>query len=165
MRSHAPRRCGARLSAQPGLSTVAGVTLRRVLSCITCLLFVEENDQCVYATTWISPFGWAHSLFYLKLPGQVRLYEHLLAVCLVIALTRPDGKGPRVQPMRSTLLLALATIVVWFVYGMSRGGFNFRWACWQVYLPLGGVLCAFTIAAVFRTPEHYAMLAKALLVA
>jgi hypothetical protein len=141
------------------------VTLRRVLTYLTCLLFVEENDQCIYALNWISPFGWAHDLFYLKLPYQIRLYDHVLAVCLVLALGRPDGKGPRVQPMRSTLLLALGTIVAWFIYGMARDGSNFRWGCWQIYLPVSGVLFAFTIAAVYRTPEHYAMLAKAVLVA
>jgi hypothetical protein len=141
------------------------VTLRRVLVFFTCLLFVEETPQCIYATTWISPFGWAHDFFWLKPPYQARPYDHILLVCLLLGLRKADGKGPRVAPMKSTLLLSLATLVIWFAYGMARGGGDFRFGCWQIYIPLSAVLYAFTIAAVFKTPEHYAMLAKALLVA
>ena len=140
------------------------MTLRRLLAFFTCLLFVEENDQCVYATSWISPFGWAHNLFYFKPPYQIRPYDHLLVACLILGIRKADGRGPRVQPMKSMLLVSLATIIVWLGYGLARGG-DFRFGCWQIYVPLSAVLYAFTIAAVFKTPEHYAMLAKALLVA
>ncbi|MGH7435609.1 MAG: O-antigen ligase family protein, partial [Polyangiaceae bacterium] len=38
-------------------------------------------------------------------------------------------------------------------------------ASWQTYLMLSGVVCALAIAANFRTPEHYVLLAKMLLAA
>jgi hypothetical protein len=66
--------------------------------------------------------------------------------------------------MRQTLLLSVGTTFFWFVLGLARGG-NLRFGCWQVYILLSGVLFAFTIAAAFRTPQHYAMLAKGLLLA
>jgi hypothetical protein len=140
------------------------VAIRRVLAVLTVLLFIEDFGT-TYATHWLSPLGWLHdSFFFLKMPHLIRPFDHVLFVCLLLALGRADGKGPRVAPMRSTLLLSLATIVVWFALGLSRGG-DLRFGCWQIYIPLSGILFAFTIAAAFRTPQHYAMLAKALLIA
>jgi hypothetical protein len=139
--------------------------MRRILAALLALLFVEEDPLVPYAVHWVSPFGWVHDVFFLKMPHQVRPFDHVLLVCLLMAGSRADSKGPRVGPMRSTLLLSVATIVIWFIYGLARGGGDLRFGCWQIYIPLSGVLFAFTITAVFRTPEHYAILAKALLVA
>ncbi len=140
------------------------MAIRRLLTVLTVLFFIEDQET-TYAATWISPFGWLHGgFFYFKMPHLVRPFDHVLAVCLLLALGRADGKGPRVAPMRSTLLLSFFTIVLWMVLGIGRGG-NLRFGCWQVYTLLSGILFAFTIAATFRAPQHYAMLAKGLLVA
>jgi hypothetical protein len=139
------------------------VGVRRVLAILLFFFFIEDSDA-EYASKWISPFGWLHDFFYLKTPHMVRPLDHVFLVCLLLALRRPDGQGPRVQPMRSTLLLSAATIVVWFALGLSRGG-DLRWGCWQVYILLSAVLYTFTIAAAFRTPAHFAILAKVVLFA
>ncbi len=138
--------------------------LRRIIAIFTCLLFVDENPLVEYADAWIAPFGWLHDFFYFKPPHQLRPFDHILILCMFLAKSRAESKGPRVAPMRSALLLSVATIVVWFVYGIARGG-NVRFGCWQIYVPLSGVLFAFTITSLFRTPEHYAMLARWLLIA
>ena len=138
-------------------------TIRRVLAFFTFLLFVQEDDVTMYRD-WLSPFGWANSFFFLKLPQQIRPFDHILLVCLLLALGRAEGKGPRVSPMRSALLLSVGTIVMWFALGLVRGG-NFRWGCWQIYILLSGALYAFTIAAAFRNPRDYRLLAKVVLAA
>ncbi len=140
------------------------MTIRRALTVFTVLLFIEDAGT-TYAEHWLSPFGWLHfNFFFLKMPHLIRPFDHILLVCLLLANGRADGKGPRVQPMRSTLLLSVGTIVAWFALGLSRGG-DLRFGCWQIYILLSGVLFAFTIAAAFRTPQHYAMLAKGLVIA
>lgn len=132
-----------------------------MLSIVTFLLFVEDSES-TYARYWVAPFGWAHEFFFFKMPHRIRPFDHIAVVCLLLALGKPDGKGPRVQPMKKTLLLAAGTIVVWFVLGLARGG-DLTSACWQTYIPLSGVLFAFMVAAVFKTPKDFAMLGKALL--
>jgi hypothetical protein len=139
------------------------VGVRRVLAFLLFLFFVEDSDA-EYAKNWVAPFGWLHDFFYMKTPHMVRPLDHVFLVCLLIALRRPDGHGPRVQPMRSTLLLSAATILIWFVLGLARGG-DLRWGCWQVYILLSAVLYTFTVAAAFRTPQHFAILAKVVLFA
>jgi hypothetical protein len=134
-----------------------------VLAFFTFLLFVQEDDITNYRH-WLSPFGWANDFFFLKLPQQIRPFDHILLVCLLLALGRSEGKGPRVAPMRSTMLLGVGTIAVWFVLGIVRGG-NFRWGCWQVYIILSGILFSFTIAAAFRNPKDFRLLAKVVLAA
>jgi len=44
-------------------------------------------------------------------------------------------KGPRANPMRNAMFLAMGTTVVWFMIGVMRGG-DSRAASWQVYLML-----------------------------
>jgi hypothetical protein len=138
------------------------VTVRRVLLATIFLSFVAESGT-VYEQ-WFAPFAWAHTLLFEPLPYKVRLFDHITAVCLLLALRSSDGKGPRVAPMRNALLLSAATIVMSFLYGVVRGGSAWA-ASWQIYLMLSGILFAFSIAAAFRTPEHYILLYKVLLAA
>ena len=140
------------------------VRVRWTLGVTIALLFMAEAGQTTYGDTWVAPFAWAYSLLFEATPWRIRLFDHITALCLILALASRDGKGPRVKPMRNALLLSGATIVVWFLYGWLRGGDAWH-ASWQTYLPLSGVLLAFAVAAAFRTPEHYALLAKLLLVA
>jgi hypothetical protein len=43
--------------------------------------------------------------------------------------------------MRSTSLLSVGAIVMWFALGLVRGG-NFRWGCRQICTLLSGILYA-----------------------
>jgi hypothetical protein len=112
---------------------------------------------------WFSPFSWAH--FYIEaLPWKVRPIDHVFLLCLLLAPKNRESREPAVKPMRKMLLLSAGTTVVWFLYGWLRGGDAWA-ASWQIYLMLSGVLCAFAIAANFRTPEHWVLFAKMLLAA
>ena len=139
------------------------VRVRWVLGVTIVLLFMAEA-QSTYGDKWTAPFAWAFSILFEATPWKIRPFDHITALCLIVALNSRDGKGPRVKSMRNALLLSGASIVIWFLYGWLRGGGAWE-ASWQTYLPLSGVLFAFAIAAAFRTPEHYALLAKMLFVA
>jgi hypothetical protein len=144
-------------------STVYRVRVRWVLATAIALLFMGADES--YRSVWPSPFFWVESVLYEATPWKIRPFDHIVAVCLILALRSPDGKGPRVGPMRNALRLAAATIAIWFFYGVVvRGGAAYE-ASFQTYLLMSGILLAFAIAAAFRTPEHYAMLAKAILLA
>ena len=109
-----------------------------------------------------APFAWAHYLLFEALPDKIRGIDHITALCLILAARGPDGRGPRVAPVRTALLLSAGTTVLWFVYGIARSGGAWQ-ASWQTYLMMSGVLFAFAIATAFRTPEHFALLWKVLL--
>ncbi|MDP9001841.1 MAG: O-antigen ligase family protein [Myxococcota bacterium] len=138
------------------------MTLRRVLAVTIFLAFVADKGTTY--EQWFGPFSWAHTLLFEPLPYNIRLFDHITAVCLFLATRQRDGKARAVQPMRNALLLAAATTAVCFIYGILRGGSAWA-ASWQVYLMMSGLLFAFSVGAVFRTPDHYVMLAKALLAA
>jgi hypothetical protein len=128
------------------------------------LLFMGEDES--YSATWPTPFSpWVHYLLYEATPWKIRPIDHLFAVCLILASRSRDGKGPSVLPMRNALRLAAATLVIWYVYGVVLRGGVANEAGFQTYLPLSGILMTFTFASAFRTPEHFATLAKPLLVA
>jgi hypothetical protein len=126
------------------------------------LVFMSEGES--YGGIWIAPLSWLHFILFEPLPWKVRSFDHIVVVCLILALQSADGRGPRVKPMRSALLLSVGSLAFWFAYGMATGGHSYE-ASFQTYLPMSGLLFAFAIATAFRTPEHYVMLAKALLVA
>lgn len=138
------------------------MTLRRVLAVTIFLAFVADKGTTY--EQWFGPFSWAHTLLFDPLPYKVRLFDHITALCLFLATRQGEGRAPRVPPMRNALLLAAATTMVCFMYGVLRGGSAWA-ASWQIYLMLSGLLFAFSVGAVFRTPEHYVMLAKTLLAA
>jgi hypothetical protein len=66
--------------------------------------------------------------------------------------------------MKNALFLVLATVVVFFAYGVATGG-DARAASWQIYLIVSSVLFAFVVSALFVTPEHYESLMKVVIAA
>jgi hypothetical protein len=117
----------------------------------------------VYGEHVWTPTLWVQGVFFDPIV-QLRLFDLCLVVALLVGLGSRDGKGARVRPMRSALLLAAGTIIAWFGWGVLRGG-DSRAASWQIYLLLGGILASFALAANFRTAEHYILLAKAYVLA
>ena len=138
------------------------MTPRRVLL-ITVFLYFANDVGTVYAD-WFAPFAWAHYVLYESLPDKIRPFDHVVALCLFFGSRHPDGKGPRVTRMRKTLLASVGAVALLFLYGLLQGGS--AWAgSWQVYLLVSGTLFAFAVATLFKTPEHYAQLAKVVLAA
>jgi hypothetical protein len=137
--------------------------VRWLLGGTLTLLFMADAAT-VYAEYWISPFGWAHSLLFEAMPWELHLFDHVTIICLLLALRKKDGKGPRVKPMRTALLAALGALILWLLYGGATGGIIWQGG-WQIYLPLSGIILAFAVAAVFRTPEDFALLGKMVLFA
>jgi hypothetical protein len=87
-----------------------------------------------------------------------------MLVLLAIASSRKAAKAPRVGPMKNALFLVLATVFVFFAYGVATGG-DARAASWQIYLIVSSVLFAFVVSALFVTPEHYESLMKVVIAA
>jgi hypothetical protein len=139
------------------------VRVRWALAILLALLFMAEAGT-TYGEKWVSPFGWVHDLLFTATPWEVHWFDHITALCLILALRGRDGRGPRVRPMRNALIVAAAALVIWMLIGLAHGA-TVRDEAWQTYLPMSGVLLAFAVAAAFRTPEHYVFLAKVLLVA
>jgi hypothetical protein len=126
------------------------------------MIFVDDADGAYSGhlpapTAW---FSWFMEPTFLK----VRPVELILIVILVVAWNRGPKRAPLVRPMSQVLLLVPATTVIWFAYGLSKGG-EFRFAAWQTYPILSFALLAFTIAMAFRTVADFEMLAKWLVAA
>src|SRR5262249_51444349 len=137
------------------------VRIRWVLASAIALLFMSAGEG--YGD-WFSPLGWVYEILFASTPWKVRVFDHVVALCLILALRNVDGRGPRVKTMRNALRRAAAALVGWMAYGLARGGHAYE-ASFQTYLPLSGILLAFAVAAAFRTPEHYLFLVKAVFVA
>jgi hypothetical protein len=139
--------------------------VRRFLAVLFFLMLVSDGPArsgqyiTIYGESLWTPTLWVQGVLFEPLL-VVRPFDILMAIALMVGLNAPDGKGPRVRPMRSTLLLAVATTLFWVVLGVLRGG-DGRSASWQVYLILAAILASFALAANFRTPEHFLGLAKA----
>lgn len=129
---------------------------------VTVFLTFVSDTGAPYSN-WFSPFGWSHFLIE-AMPWKVRPVDHVFALCLLLAPRSRESRKSIVRPMRNALLLAAGTTVLWFAYGISRGGDSWA-AAWQIYLMLSGILFAFAVSATFRTPEHYVLFANMLILA
>jgi hypothetical protein len=138
--------------------------VRRIIALLLFLLFADDAET-TYAHNGIYPlFGWVHAIQFAQLPFKFRPFDIFLVLVLLAGmLMRSSGPKP-VLPMRNAILVQGATLVVWFVYGMLRGG-DARAASWQTYLMMSAILFTLVVAQRFRTPSHYALLAKVLVVA
>jgi O-Antigen ligase len=125
---------------------------------------LANEGLTLYSKYMFAPLAFVQDLLFEPLPIKVRPFDLIMGLVLVYALTRRDSRGPRVRPMRTTVLIAATTIVAWFVLGMLRGG-DPRAGSWQVYLMLASLLTAFVVAATCRTAEHVATFGKAILAA
>jgi hypothetical protein len=137
--------------------------MRRFFGFLLFLVFVEELGA-PYTTQLASPFVWVHYLLFEPSPIVLRPFDLILLVILAVGLSKHDRKHAFVAPMRNGLLLMFATTILWFLYGLARGG-DFRYASWQTYLILSTVLLAFAVAVTFRTAREFQGLANWLIAA
>jgi hypothetical protein len=151
----------ARLRGVCHLSTVPGV--RRLVSLLLFLTLIQDKDAA-YRDKLVTPFAWVRDYLLDPTAIKVRPFDLIMLAILGFAATKRDGMGPSVPPMRNALLLMLATTVLWYLYGILRGG-DARYASWQTYTILSCILLAFTLASTFRTPAHFQGLAKWLVAA
>jgi hypothetical protein len=139
--------------------------VRRLVALLLFLVIVDEGDATTeYSKHVFAPFQWVNGSLLAPLPIKVRVFDLVMLAVLVVASSKRSGKERLVKPMRNALLLAVATVVTWFIYGIATGG-DARAASWQTYLLLSTVLVSFAIAASFRTVEHFALLGKAIVAA
>jgi hypothetical protein len=135
--------------------------VKRFLGFVLFLVFVDDFGL-PYVEHFGAPFGWVQTVLLDPTPVKVRPFDFLLLFALISASGKK--KGASVGPMKTTLLICVATTVFFYVYGLARGG-DARAASWQTYLIMSTVLLAFTVAATFRTAADYEGLAKWLIAA
>ncbi len=131
---------------------------------VVLFLILTSEDAEVYSGFLVTPFNWTEQLFFgisfLKFP--LWTYGQLILLLVV------GGKGARprlrAQPMDRALLASVACIGLWGVLGAIRGG-NLQQAGFQTFCFLNALGFAFLLLAVMRTPEHYALLLKAIVAA
>jgi hypothetical protein len=133
--------------------------VRRLVGFILFLVFVDDYGAG-YSQHMSSPMGWFHAQLLEPTIIKLRPFDLIMIAVLVAASFKRDARGPHVAPMRNAVLLTLATTVLWFAYGVVFRGGDARYASWQTYLPLSAILLTFTLAATFRTPQHFGGLAR-----
>jgi hypothetical protein len=129
--------------------------VRRLINVMMFLLFVNESDETgtLYSEVTGKLFGWVDAVLfapYIKL----RPFDIIMVVLCFTGV-----KGARTKPMRSALIMAIVTTVLFFILGIARGG-DSRAASWQVYLMIFAPVAAFGIAAHNTKAAHYRVLAR-----
>lgn len=127
-------------------------------------LMLTAEDSGVYSGLMVTPFSWPESILFgssfLKLP--LWTYAQL---GLLLAL---GGKGMaprmRARPMDKALLASVVVVGLWAAIGAYRAG-SFQQMGFQTFTFLNSIAFAFLLLAVMRTPAHYALLLKAIVVA
>jgi hypothetical protein len=137
--------------------------VRNFVGLLIFLQFVSESTltQTVYATRMFAPFDWVDTVIFDPTPIKIRPLDLFFMIAMFVAGV---SKGQRVIPMKNTLLLAIATTVIFFVIGSMRGG-DSRAGSWQVYLMIAAPVAAFAISSTHTKAVHFYGLAKWVLAA
>jgi hypothetical protein len=140
-----------------------GIFVRRLVQILIFLIFVNDHELtgAVYAQQGMfTLFSWVETFLIQPLPIKIRPVD---LIFLIITFTA-GAKGARVGPMRTALMMAMLTTLLFFVFGLVRGG-DSRAAGWQVYLMLSAPGAAFAIAATHTKASHFRALGKAMVYA
>ncbi len=135
----------------------------QLVSFLLFLVFVQDAG-CAYSTHLGAPLGWVYDLLLKPTPLELRPFDLIMLVILAVSSSKKRREGAYVRPMKNALLVVLATTMVWFGFGLAKGG-EVRFASWQTYLILSCVLVAFTVASTFRSVADFQRLGKWLIVA
>lgn len=134
---------------------------RTLLAAALFLVFVGDAGT-PYGSAWFTPFKWANFVMLEALPWKLRGFDHVVLYCLYAVGRKARSRTEQILALRKALLISVGTLIAGLLYGLMRGGD--AWAgSWQIYLLLSGVLFAFTVSAVYRTPADFVYLAKVLL--
>jgi hypothetical protein len=131
--------------------------VRKLVGLLLFLVFADDYE-CAYRSHFNAPMAWVNPLIEPTII-KVRPFDLILLLILLAASFDRKNRAAYTKPMRNVLLGTVTTTVLWFVYGLVRGG-DARMASWQIYLILSTVLLSFTVAATFRTTADFAGLAK-----
>jgi hypothetical protein len=127
-------------------------------------LMLTAEDVGVYSGLMVTPFSWSEQLLFAPSALKLPLWTYA-ELGLLVAL---GGKGlaprMRARPMDRALLATVGVVALWAALGAFRGG-NVQQMGFQTFNLLNTLLFAFLLLAVMRTPEHYALLLKAIVVA
>src|SRR5882672_3726155 len=132
--------------------------MRRLIGLLLFLVFVDDTASA-YMKHMAAPMQWVFDWLLDATVVKVHLFDLIILAILLTASSKRDGNGPHVAPMKQALYLMLTTTVVWFLYGVLARGGDARAASWQTYTIVSAILLAFTVAATFRTAEHFRELA------
>jgi hypothetical protein len=91
----------------------------RLVGSLLFLAFAADRDGA-YAGHIGGPFGWVSTVLLDPTPVKIRLFDLLRLAILLTSGSK--SKTPSVLPMRNALYVALGTTVLWFAYGLLRGG-------------------------------------------
>jgi|HubBroStandDraft_1064217.scaffolds.fasta_scaffold04194_2 O-antigen ligase/polysaccharide polymerase Wzy-like membrane protein len=149
------RQRGPSVASRAGLAYATSV--RKLVGLLLFLVFADDYE-CAYGTHFKALMAWVNPLIEPTII-KVRPFDLILCFILLAASFDKKNRAPYLKPMRNALLVTLTTTVLWFVYGVVRGG-DARMASWQTYLILSTILLSFTVAATFRTSADFAGLAK-----
>jgi hypothetical protein len=127
------------------------------------MMFVNDWNTAYDKHQQLAPMAWFN---WFEEPTIIKVHvtDLMMLTVLMVASFRGPKRGAFVRPMRTALLIALVTTVLWFVYGLAKGG-EFRFASWQTYPIVSFVLFAFGIAAAFQTTADFHALGKWLIAA
>jgi hypothetical protein len=135
----------------------------KALAVIVFLLLTSEDAEA-YSGLLVTPFNWTEQLFFgasfLKLP----LWTYGQLILLLVLGGKGAAPRLRARPMDRALLASVACVGLWGALGAVRGG-NLQQAGFQMFCFLNALVLAFLLLAVMRTPEHYALLLKAIVAA
>lgn len=134
----------------------------RALAVILFLMLTSEDPE-TYAGLMVTPLRWLELLFgasFLKLP----LWTYAQIVLLLVLGWKGARPRLRAWPMDRAIVVSMASIALWGLLGVARGGSS-QQAGFQTFCCLNGLLFALVLLAVMRTPEHHELLLKAIVAA
>ncbi len=137
---------------------------KRACNVLLFLVLTIEDDLC-FEKRWRTPWHMLSDLMTYPVPGlRIWLLDAVVFVLLFFAYGRKRARQGRASPLDGALWLSLASVVLWAVYGLMRGGSAIDMRL-QLHIQVMTIVVAFLFLAVYRTSEDFLHAGKIVLYA
>jgi hypothetical protein len=135
----------------------------RLLAIVLFLVLTPEGEKG-YIGDVHTPLAYPTTLLFSPSSLKLPLWTYIQLGILLAYGGKGESPRLRTKPLDRALLASVLCVIGWVALGAARGG-DLNQAGFQVFALLNGLLFAFVLMAVMRTPAHYAMLLRAVLAA
>ncbi len=133
--------------------------------CIVVFLALTPEGRGTFEGHWSTPWAYTTTALYTPIPGiRLPMLDGIVLALWLVSRGHRGASSGRAKPMETWIFVSMATMAIWAIYGMLRGGpwFEIRF---QLHVLMMVLVTALMQMNLLRTPKHFFMLGKTIVYA
>jgi hypothetical protein len=141
------------------------VTVLRRLWCVLVFLVLTAEYPHLFEKHWSTPWHYIQDVLFAGIPFiHVPWLDVFIVAILVAGRSQSGASSGRARPVETAMWLSLGSLALWAIYGALASG-SISDMRLQLHIIVMVFVAAFAQLNIMRKPEHFRMIAKAIVYA